>query len=109
MPRAAAPSELGLCGFLGWLVGLLFFFYLFLFDNGFLGGFVMQSELGRALCLVTVVSVMALGCARLPGTGGLQGEQPGTVTSSFPGHLGKKAGLWGLLAPTAFKLFALAQ
>lgn len=29
-------------------------------------------------------------------------EQPGMVTSSFPGSLGKKAGLQELLAPTGF-------
>lgn len=54
--------------------------------------------------MVTVFSVMALGCATSPGVGGLPGEQPGTVTSSFPGFLGKKAGLWELLSPTEFKL-----
>lgn len=48
---------------------------------------------------MTVVSVMALGCASSPGVGGLPGKRPGTVFS-----LGKKAGLCESLASAAFKL-----
>lgn len=112
MPRAAAPSKLALHGIrVRWFVWVWGIFFP---NGGVLDGFVTQLELRRALCLVTAVSVTALGCARVAGAGGLRGEQPGTATSSLSRSPGKKAGLWELLAPTAFqlsygKLLALAQ
>lgn len=86
--QAAGRSKPGLCGCLLWL-GSFNFPAMF---NGVSGGFVMQSELRKALCLVNVVSGVAP-CWSCPPQGrGSVGQQQGQSPQPFPAP-GKKAGL----------------